>query len=690
MADHRSRVLEDCYVAVADGRLVIGNSLIERSWDCKNGHFGTVSFVDKTSGREWVPAAYGGQETTVRHSGGAFNLAGSDSFDRIEFEIEIQVETPLASPGIRTTVTLGTTGMNLPKGEHLFAIKKHFLIYPRVPAVRSYVEIGADTEIDGLSPGTVDSVRLAADELLATAIQLHDDTDNTNLLVTRRKRRVLPRMVQCFAGNILLVENAKTGDGVFAVKESPVHDSQLFPGIYDLRVNPLSIEGMGFDRTKPGGFRRSYGAVLGVYRGGEAYGIAALKEYQKARYKLVPERDYMITTNPWEGHIQNINEGAILGELDCARELGLSHLQIDYGWFGHYMTDFDREKFPNEFVHVRSRADEAGIKLGLWMNPMGVWSGSPMVKEHPDWVAVDGKRRPVESFRFVDPVLGMDLCSDGFFEHMKQLISGYRVTYGIVNPKMDMFQLDRYQTQLGDLYDHYEAYERLQQEVRELHPDIAFIQDVTVGKRPSYDFALEYGIITLENRYLIGRAGRYYPHQTLNNLWQLAPYVPPQKLLIEVHHDAPGYSPSYTFAIAMFANPMFWEALASMSPGDRHELKSLIALYKEHRDAIFSGHILPVGEEPSGSSWTGFQSHDFATSGGYAIVFREAHPSETGLIRMEFLQGKTVRFQSLTDATADVMKASDKDEVEFRLGSQNSFRLYRYIADQLDTGDKVP
>jgi hypothetical protein len=540
------------------------------------------------------------------------------------------------------------------------------------------LEIDADVEISGLSPSTVDSIQLEAGELLATAIQLHDDTDSTNLLVTRRQRRVLSRMAQAFAGNMMFVEDMQDGEGVFVVKESPVHDSQFFPVTYDLRVNPLSVMGIGFDRTKPGRPRRSYGAAVGVYQGGEDFGIAALKDYQKARYKLIPERDYMISTNPWEGHLHHINEEVILKELDMARELGLSHLQIDYGWFDHYMTDFDKEKFPNRLTNIRQKADEYGIQLGLWMNPMGMWSESAIVKEHTDWVARDRRGQPVESFTFVDPVVGMDVCHEGYFTYIKQLIADYREQYGIVNVKMDMFQLDRYDTQLGDLYDHYEAYERLQREIRQMYPDIVMIQDVTVGKRPSYDYALEYGIIMLENRYLISRANRYYPHQTLNNLWQLASYVPPQRLLIETHHDAPGYTSSYTFAIAMFANPLFWEALTSLSPEDQRQMHSLIAIYKQHRNAIFAGHILPIGHEPSGSSWTGFQSHNFDTGLGYVIVFREANPQEEGVFHLKFLDGKTVRFESLTDSTSDIIKPPSEKEVVFRLSHEHSFRLYHY------------
>ncbi len=671
-------LLKDCYVCVTENRLVVGNSRIERSWDCQNGHFGTISLKDRVSGREWISAAHGGAETVICHANGSFNLASSTCFDLVDIAATVEPESPLTTAHIHTVVTLKTSQKGLPRGEDHFTVEKHIIIYPGVPAIRSYLEISADAEFEGLAPSIMDTLQLEARELLARSIQLHDDTDNTNLLVTKRQRRVLKRMAQGFVGNILLVADGLSDEGIFLVKESPVHDSQLFPLTYDLRVNPLSVMGIGFDRIGPGRPRRSYGAVVGVHQGGEDCGIVALKEYQQARYRLIPERDYMISANPWEGHLQHIDEGIILKELDRAREMGLTHFQIDYGWFDHYMTGFHREKFPHQLAEVRQRADEYGIQLGLWMNPMGIWSESATVQNHADWVARDHQGQPVESFRFVDPVVGMDLCHEDYFTYIKQLIIDYHERCGVANFKMDMFQLDRYDTQYGDLYDHCAAYEQLQQELRQLHPDICFIQDVTVGKRPSYDYALEYGIIMLENRYLIDRANRYYPHQTLNNLWQLAPYIPPQKLLIETHHDAPGHSPSYTFAIAMFANPLFWEALTAISSEDLRQLQSLIAIYKQHRDAIFAGHILPIGDEPSGSSWTGFQSHNFARAGGYAIIFREANPEEERAFHLSFLDEKAVRFYSLTDSTPEIVKPPSAPEVAFRLPHEKSFRLYQY------------
>lgn len=678
--------LDDCYVLATEDSLTIGNGLIERRWDCSGDHFRTTGLTNRMTGHEWVPADYCGPESVICHRNKSFGLAGSSTAGALELEAEVRDETALESRCLHAVVSVridrpvpGSTGP-VAAGEDRFTIKKHFLIYPGVPVIRTCLEVGSEAPVKGLAGSTIDSIQLAPRELRATAIELHDDTDSTNYLVTRRQARVLQRMAQGFAGNMLFVEDPVSEEGVFMVKESPVHDSQLFPQTYDFRVNPLSVIGAGFDDLQPGRNRRTYGAAVGVYSGGQDEGIAALKSYQRSRYKVIPTRDFMVSSNPWEDHLQKIDEGVILQELAAASCLGLSHFQIDYGWFGRYMTDFDETKFPRQLTRIRQAADDYGIKLGLWMNPMGVWAESPVVKEHPDWVAIGADGEPVESFSFIDPVLGMDLCNDGYFGYIRDLMLRYHDQCGIVNFKLDMFQLDRYDTRFGDLYDHWEAYERLQREVRIARPDVEFIQDVTVGKRPSYDYSLEYGIIMLENRYLIPRAGRYYPHQTLGNLWQLAPFVPPQKILIETHHDAPGYSAVYSFAIAMFANPLFWEALAKIPPSETEALATLIDIYKRHRDEIFSGHILPIGEAPSGESWTGFQSICSGGGTGYVIVFREGTARASATLDLKLTLGKKVVLRSLTDSTPDIVRSAAATGVKFCLERENSFRLYRYEA----------
>ena len=118
---------------------------------------------------------------------------------------------------------------------------------------------------------------------------------------------------------------------------------------------------------------------------------------------------------------------------------------------------------------------------------------------------------------------------------------------------------------------------------------------------------------------------------------------------------------------------------ASNLPEEAYSISSLIESYKEISADFHAGIILPVGEEPSGMSWTGFQSLT-SESEGYMLVFREDNDRESCRVRTWFPEGAKVSFKPIAGLggrfTAKVEAGS---VVCFSLPSENSFALYKYI-----------
>jgi alpha-galactosidase len=152
------------------------------------------------------------------------------------------------------------------------------------------------------------------------------------------------------------------------------------------------------------------------------------------------------------------------------------------------------------------------------------------------------------------------------------------------------------------------------------------------------------GPIFVENRYTDWH--RYWPHATLRNLWLLAQHIDPLRLRMEFlnpvrHTDkyasdplAPSqYRPDYLFASVMFASPLGWFETSNLPADFVEQVAPLVKLWKQHRDAIFAGPIVPIGDEPSGSSWTGFagQSH--------VLIFRERHTDATRAFKLSGYTG---------------------------------------------------
>ena len=167
---------------------------------------------------------------------------------------------------------------------------------------------------------------------------------------------------------------------------------------------------------------------------------------------------------------------------------------------------------------------------------------------------------------------------------------------------------------------------------------ITFDLDVTAEIRPGYFGLPDIGPLFVENRYTDFH--RYWPHQTLRNLWMLAQVVDPLRLRIEVLNNARNaekykddplaparYRPDALFAVAMTASPLGWFEVSNLPPDYVAQMRPLVAAWKAERARMHGGAIVPVGAAPDGVAWTGFVSAAADGRGGYALLFRELNAS---------------------------------------------------------------
>jgi alpha-galactosidase len=133
-------------------------------------------------------------------------------------------------------------------------------------------------------------------------------------------------------------------------------------------------------------------------------------------------------------------------------------------------------------------------------------------------------------------------------------------------------------------------------------------------------------------------------------------YIDPLRLRIEflnntrnvVMYDgdplAPAlYTPDYLFATTMFCNPLGWFEASNLPPDYIERVASLVRVWKEHRAAIFNGHIYTVGSAPDGTSWTGFISVNEVDNCVYALLFRETNQTPSQSIKLPISLAPTDR-----------------------------------------------
>jgi hypothetical protein len=402
-----------------------------------------------------------------------------------------------------------------------------------------------------------------------------------------------------------------------------------------------------------------------VATGGEYGLLSALRSYQTRIRTHEPGRDEMVLLNTWgdRGQDTRIREAFALAELEAAARLGITHFQLDDGWQ----------------AGQSSNSAFAGGSLE------GIWTRSDYWAPHPDRFP-SGLGPVVERSK----ALGIELClwfnpsKDDSYAHWQDdadALIGIHRQYGIRTFKIDGVMIPDKRADLNLRA----MFERVMEAT---NGQAVFNLDVTAGRRWGYHYGNEYGNIFLENRYTDW--SNHYPHWTLRNLWMLSRTVPPQNLQIEFLNRwrnadrypaddplAPEHVPfDYGFAITMMAQPLAWFEATGL-PEEAFGIAPLMRAYREHQERIHAGQIFPIGEEPSGTGWTGFQS--LRGDEGYLIVYREHNDRPEARLRLWNVAGRTIHCTLIAGAGHDFSAAVDASgEVTFRLNRPFSFALYAY------------
>ena len=370
--------------------------------------------------------------------------------------------------------------------------------------------------------------------------------------------------------------------------------------------------------------------------------------------------------NTWGDRSQDakIDEAFCLAELDRAARMGITLFQLDDGW--------QSGKSPNSKTAGGSFKD-------IWKNT-DYWTPNPMKFPHGLKPIVEkGKKLGIRIGLWFNPSIQNDFAD---WQKDAQAIIGLYKKYGICCFKIDGLQIPTKTAEqnLRRLFDTV---------LEQTNHEVIFNLDATAGRRGGYHYMNEYGNIFLENRYTDW--GNYYPYRTLRNLWMLSRYVPAEKMQIEFlnkwrnadKYDAADpfaparYSFDYLFAITLAAQPLAWME-ASNLPGEAYATASLLKAYQSLQLRFHKGVILPIGEEPSGRSWTGFQSIVSDTE-GYLIVYREDNGQAEGIINTWLPKGKKVAFTPVMGSgRKSTAKVGVQGKVSFELKDKNSFALYQY------------
>ncbi len=660
----------DCIVMQKGDSLVVENSQIKRVYHLNQGNLITRYIQNKTNRFVWQS-----QSELPDMSLPGYNSSSA----LVSFNSYVVAESSLREAYVEIEIIYDIEKL---------LIKRVIRLYPESPVVgNDFYFKGNMSNIGWYDKQFIDNeltdVRFVASRKTANRIpvlesvsfqgkhwqyrivSLFEMTDHLNSLVMVNDYQSYNERL--YKGNLLFALNNENEQGFFILKESPSSLAQLkYPSAdYLASFGNVKAIGLGIDENdiSTDKWTRGYSTVFGIFSQNEYNALVNLKAYQSKIRKIISDRDEMIMMNTWgdRGVGKRINEEYILSELELCHRLGITHFQIDDGWQagkspattsgGSFDKIWERSdywipdpvNFPKGLKNVVEKGRELGIEICLWFNPS-------YTDNYDDWL-----------------------------QDAKVLISLNR-KYGIRTFKIDGLRIHN---KLSE-----ERVDSLLSTVSEaLNHNVVFNLDVTADKRFGYFYKNSFGNIFLENRYT--DFGNYFPYWTLRNLWTLSKYVPSRNLQIEFLNKwrnnekygndsfAPGnYDFEYLFAITMMAQPLAWMEAHNL-PEEAFAIKQILNVYKKIQYDLHSGVILPIGDIPSGKSWTGFQS--IKDGYGYFLIFRENNKNKSMQLNTWLKPGTYIELEKILGEGDNFhVKAGEDGQISFKLVTENSYSLYKY------------
>lgn len=504
---------------------------------------------------------------------------------------------------------------------------------------------------DGHPDGRV--FELASPHIQLTSVEMVDRTDHHDSLV---KESVHQHYKWHKArGNLFLLNDYAQDRGLLLVKHSPCPDSAVRrapDGDLSLADGKACLRGCG------------YGAAYGVGTPSELFDL------YKQLYTELCDRTGVnfIMSNTWGDRSRDsaMKEEFVLRELECAHHLGVDIVQLDDGWqkgissnstyaaqnrggvfegFWDFDPDFwelDPVKFPGGMDAILAEAKSLGIEIGLWFAPD---SADDFVnwKKDVDVIRTLSEKHGARHIKLDGVVLRTEECEKNYIA-MLDAIRQMRCPDG---------------------------------------EPLRFNLDITNDERLGYFCGIPYGTLFVENRYTDWK--NYYPHRTMRNLWQLSRYLPAAKFQFEVlnprrnaelYGDDPlapvNYDIDWCFASVMASNPLIWMEMQHLNDEDTEALRRIIAVYRQHREAMSEMTVHPIGDLPDGVGWSGF--HWQGSECGYVTLFRGITAEESHTFPLPVHGKRWTVLHSNTEADVSEMDSG----IRASIGKKRGYVFLKY------------
>lgn len=650
------------YARVTDSQIVLGNSLVERTWD--RGTFRTTALVDKRAG---------GKTWGNIHPDFSLEIAGvpltSESFRVSSVSVKqlirgLRVSLELTSPTVDATRVVEAY-------DGIAGFKTRTVLQPKVPLVLSGYSLDETLVGTAVAP-TIHAFRAGADWRTdpGWAPQLSIGDDHAG--AWRQSTSAAPG--QDLSGPAQWVSTKSDDRTLFMVMERndfPSSRASYRGGVASVEVDysrdVLSLgpfeenahvenpsEGPGRSRLlRPGRPFELETAFTGV-------GLSQDDEAWQFHKYLVERRldpyDHEVTFNSNGTDSNQISTGAkddmnyatVVAVADKARRLGIDTFILDDGWqaiSGDWQPDSPqypeprwdgsstskfRPRFPDgDFVAVRKAI--APMKLGLWMSPMHFNPASKTYKAHPEWACAPLGHGLVAA-NLADPnggsnEAGLGMWGPDAIPHIEARIRDAIESWHVEYFKFDFLVWVDCAGQ-GDLYDYHDRFVAMLDRLKADHPEVTFQIDETNDYRLFPFESVSRGPSWFQN-------GSPEIDRLLHNIWNLSPYIPAFSL---GQHFLGGrawqrYPVDTIMAASLPSHLTFFNDLRDLPEEVLSRASTWIDFYEAHSD-LFAGAIYPLLGDPADDDWTALQSWNPEAGRGALLAFRQKSSEQTKTIAL--------------------------------------------------------
>lgn len=442
-----------------------------------------------------------------------------------------------------------------------------------------------------------------------TQVEFRDGTDRFDGLVHEREWLLHPSEKLELQGNLFCIETLERGEQTLFIQTAPLPHARCEAVGTDLRAALDTGRGLVVSLC-PGPW------TILTCGAGEWARIRTLRDWQRGlRPAARTHRLPAFLSNTWGDRSRDsrMNQAFIEAEVAAAGRLGVDVVQLDDGWQ------------KGTTANSSDNLARGGVWEGFWNADPAFWTPHP--ERFPQ--GLDPLARLIADHGMN---LGLWFAPDSWndfanWEKDAAALLELHRSLGVCHFKIDAIRMSS-PSSLGRIR------AMVARVLEQSGGKVVFDLDITAAVRPGYFGLIECGPLFVENRYTDWV--NHWPHRTLRNLWQLARWIDPLRLRMEflnngrnqaLYGDDPlapaHYRPDALFATVMAANPLGWFEVTGLSDRYIEEVAALVRIWKEHREAMTAGTLIPVGPCPDGFNHSGFLIvPDEGRGHWYLLLFR--------------------------------------------------------------------